>query len=483
MSSTYSTSLRIQLIDTNTEFEAWGQPLDNNLGTIIEQAITGSNTISLTNLTTYTLTTANAAVDQARNAVLVFNGSLTANCNVVAPSVNKVYIVKNQTTGGKTVNMKTATGNAVPILANTTQLVYCNSLDFVNAFYTNNITGNFRISGNSTVNGNVTVGSNVSIGSNLISTSGNLSLVSSTSNVVNFQASTGGLIPAVGTTAQRPSSPVNGMSRWNTDLAAYEIWNGSIWQNITGFYTITYLVVAGGGSGAVANYREAGGGGAGGLLTSTASFKIGVTYSIIVGAGGAANPGGGGQNQDNIAPGISGGISSLIGGSVSVSASGGGGASYGSYDAPLPGAGGGSGGGGGGRPAATNGGAGIPGQGNNGGNGTDSGSYGGSGGGAGSAGTTNGSGGAGLSSSITGTSVTYATGGAVGSGASGGTNTGNGGGGALNDGNAGAGGSGIVVLSIPTINYTGITTGSPTVVVNGSNTILIFTSSSGSYTA
>jgi hypothetical protein len=37
-------------------------------------------------------------------------------------------------------------------------------------------------------------------------------------------------------------------------------------------------------------------------------------------------------------------------------------------------------------------------------------------------------------------------------------------------------------LSIPTANYTGTTTGSPTVTTSGSNTILTF-NGSGSYTA
>jgi hypothetical protein len=39
-----------------------------------------------------------------------------------------------------------------------------------------------------------------------------------------------------------------------------------------------------------------------------------------------------------------------------------------------------------------------------------------------------------------------------------------------------------VILSVPTANYSGTTTGSPTVTTSGSNTILTFTAS-GSYTA
>ena len=45
----------------------------------------------------------------------------------------------------------------------------------------------------------------------------------------------------------------------------------------------------------------------------------------------------------------------------------------------------------------------------------------------------------------------------------------------------GAGGSGIVILIVPTINYSGITTGAPTVTTSGSNTIITWTTS-GSYT-
>jgi hypothetical protein len=43
------------------------------------------------------------------------------------------------------------------------------------------------------------------------------------------------------------------------------------------------------------------------------------------------------------------------------------------------------------------------------------------------------------------------------------------------------GGSGIVILRMPTTKYSGTTTGSPTVTTDGSDTILQFTGS-GSYT-
>jgi len=55
------------------------------------------------------------------------------------------------------------------------------------------------------------------------------------------------------------------------------------------------------------------------------------------------------------------------------------------------------------------------------------------------------------------------------------TNTGSGGGGGA--GSAGYGGSGIVILSVPTTNYSGTTTGSPTITTSGSNKIITFTAS------
>ena len=85
---------------------------------------------------------------------------------------------------------------------------------------------------------------------------------------------------------------------------------------------------------------------------------------------------------------------------------------------------------------------------------------------------------------------TAGTGGAGGGGAgsvataastAGTVNTGGGGGGTGEGGSGAAGGKGVVILSMPTANYTGTTTGSPTVTTSGSNTILQFTGS-GSYT-
>jgi hypothetical protein len=421
MSSTYSTSLRIQLIDTGTENEAWGQPTNNNIGTIIEQAITGVNSISLTNLTSLTLSAANAAVDQSRNAVLVFTGAPTANCNVVAPSVSKVYVVSNETTGGFIVNMKTSAGDPLPIAAGSRQLVFCNGTTFTSVVNPNAIQGNLNVSGSANIGGNITVGTNVVLRKDITSTSNNFAL-NSASNVISFKANTGALKLPSGTTGQRPGTPVLGMQRWNSDRGVVEVWNGSVWLPITGATQGVYLIVAGGGGGGQSVFASAGGGGAGGLLTGTFFANVSTSYSIVVGSGGSA--------------GVSGTNSSGFG----VTAIGGG-HGGGNVQPPNGSFFGGSGGsGGGGAAASDQGGSGTVGQGFAGGGGRTDPFRGGGGGGASAAGGggNSGAGGNGIQSSINGTATYYA-----GGGGGGGCNAGGGQDATLpGDGGLGGGGQG-----------------------------------------
>jgi len=118
-----------------------------------------------------------------------------------------------------------------------------------------------------------------------------ITLPATSGTTVLADSSTGGAYIPTGTTAQRPTSPVNGMTRYNTttgQLEAYNTVGGWVNAGTAGnIYTVSYLVVAGGGGGG--NYYG-GGGGAGGYLTSTTSLTSGTTYSVTVGAGGAFAP-------------------------------------------------------------------------------------------------------------------------------------------------------------------------------------------------
>ena len=279
-------------------------------------------------------------------------------------------------------------------------------------------------------------------------------------------------------------------------------------------YSADFLVVAGGGGGGNGGSRGGGGGGAGGFRTSTQLIGQGRVITVTVGDGGvglavASSPTPSGSNSTISGTGI-----------TTITSAGGGG---GGNESPgIPGVDGGSGGGGAGTTGSGSTVAGSgntpatsPSQGNNGGAGIGSPSNntlaGGGGGGAGDVGqasslSNGGNGGAGSASSITGSSVTYAGGGGgavnsgtSGSGGSGGggagansgvggagtANTGGGAGGTATNGGAnrgGTGGKGVVIISVPDADYSGTTTGSPTVATGVSGkTVMTFTGD-GSYT-
>jgi hypothetical protein len=270
-------------------------------------------------------------------------------------------------------------------------------------------------------------------------------------------------------------------------------------------YSVDFLVVAGGGGGGGSIHGS--GAGAGGYRTSTQTVTAGTVITVTVGNGGA---GGASSTTGN-----AGSNSSISGGSLTTITSAGGG--KGDTSQSAAGGNGGSGGGGGGTGTAGSGNtpSTSPSQGNNGGkpSGHDAPNYGCGGGGGASAvggnggGAGGGDGGAGTASSITGSSVTRAgggggsayfsngvggVGGAGGGGAgssianatAGTANTGGGGGGAGGPGgySGGSGGSGVVILSMPSGNFSGTVTGSPVESISGANKILVF-NGSGSYTA
>jgi hypothetical protein len=135
MASTYSTNLRLELMGTGDQSGTWGNTTNTNLGTLVEQAISGVAAVSMTSDADYTLTTANGATDQARQAVLNITStvSLTATRNVIAPTVNKAYIVKNGTTGSQSLVIKTASGTGITVPNGSTTLVYCDGTNIVSA--------------------------------------------------------------------------------------------------------------------------------------------------------------------------------------------------------------------------------------------------------------------------------------------------------------------------------------------------------------
>ena len=149
MATTYSTSLKLALIGDGDQAGIWGQTTNTNLGTLLEQAITGVQSITMVDAN-YTLTNFNGVTNEARNAVLVVTGTNNAIRDLIPPVVEKLYIVANNTTGGFAIRVIGGSGTGVSVPNGATCLVYCDGTNFVNGL--SGSVGNFTVNGTLTAN-------------------------------------------------------------------------------------------------------------------------------------------------------------------------------------------------------------------------------------------------------------------------------------------------------------------------------------------
>ena len=231
MASTYSTDLRLELIGTGEQQGTWGVTTNKNIGTLIEQAIAGGISQDITGLATYTLTAYDGLTDQARAAFLRFTGTLIGTCNIIAPSVSKSYIIRNDTTGGYPIQIKTATGAVMIVPAGESSIVECNGLDFYSALTC--INDDARVTGDLAVDGALTA-SSFSLTSPLPVLSGGTGVTTSTgtTNVVLSNSPTL-VTPNLGTPSALIGTNITGTA------TAFTASNVTTNANLTGVITST----------------------------------------------------------------------------------------------------------------------------------------------------------------------------------------------------------------------------------------------------
>lgn len=136
MPSTYSSNLRIELIASGEGANTWGNTTNTNLGTLIESAISGYIALNTMSDADYTLIALNGANDQARQMYInVPSGvSLSATRSIIAPSVPKVYVISNTSSGGQAVRIKTSGSTTTCLIPNgQTKTVVCDGTNFSEA--------------------------------------------------------------------------------------------------------------------------------------------------------------------------------------------------------------------------------------------------------------------------------------------------------------------------------------------------------------
>jgi len=163
MASTYTDSLKLELMETGANANTWGNNTNTNLETIdafnagyLAKSVAGSSNV--------TLTTANASpTSEASNKVIEFTGALTGNIYVFLPAVENNYIFFNNTSGAYTLTVApdghAANGVAITQGAHTIQ--YCTGDTIVDLFA--NSFGNLSVKNQIKVGDNITLYANGTI--------------------------------------------------------------------------------------------------------------------------------------------------------------------------------------------------------------------------------------------------------------------------------------------------------------------------------
>ena len=128
MPSTYS-DLKIELIATGEQSGTWGTTTNTNLGTAIEDAITGSANVTFSSGTvTLSLTNTNAP-QTARNLRLNLVGTSGGAQNLIVPGIQKLYLINNGC--ADTITVKNATGTGIAVPAGKSTYVYNDATNVV----------------------------------------------------------------------------------------------------------------------------------------------------------------------------------------------------------------------------------------------------------------------------------------------------------------------------------------------------------------
>lgn len=127
--STYSSNLKLELIGTGEQSGTWGDTTNTNLGTLVEQAVAGYTTQSLSGAGPTALTIPNGATGVGRYYIIEFTGSPAAGHTVTVPAVTKSYILYNNTSIALTVKVSGQTG--VTIAVGKKAIVYNNGTDII----------------------------------------------------------------------------------------------------------------------------------------------------------------------------------------------------------------------------------------------------------------------------------------------------------------------------------------------------------------
>ena len=191
MASTYS-SLKIELIGTGDQAGTWGATTNTNLGTAIEQAITGTSNVTFASSNAAIALTDTNASQTARALRLNLLGTITNVQTLFVPAIAKQYLITNGLSNSVIISNGTnaaPTGTTFTLPAGRSTIVFNDAVNIVDVVTFASTLGNVTITGGTA---NALILSNVSIVSgNINNITSNASTLSNTTlNTVTINGGT-----------------------------------------------------------------------------------------------------------------------------------------------------------------------------------------------------------------------------------------------------------------------------------------------------
>jgi hypothetical protein len=134
MVTAYSPILKLALPVQGELSGTWGDVVNDNITSMVEQAIAGRAVINTWTTNSHTLTTANGTTSESRCAMLEFTDTGTALSGagtVICPTLSKIYIAKNAS--GQNVTLKTSGGTGILVPNGRTMFLFCDGTNVVEA--------------------------------------------------------------------------------------------------------------------------------------------------------------------------------------------------------------------------------------------------------------------------------------------------------------------------------------------------------------
>lgn len=251
MASTYS-SLKIELIGTGDQAGTWGNTTNTNLGTALEEAITGSANVTFASSNVAIALTDTNATQTARNLKLNLVGTITSVQTLFVPAIEKQYLITNTLSNSIVISNGTnasPTGTTFTLPAGRSTIVFNDGININDVITYVSSLGNVTITGGTA---NALTLTNVSI------TSGNINSVTSNASTFTNVSITSGNINSVTSNASTFSNvTINGGTTNNLTQSNVTIVSGTVGNVTVNAYTEGVIAVGNTGNAVTVNIANA----------------------------------------------------------------------------------------------------------------------------------------------------------------------------------------------------------------------------------